>query len=336
MMTWCYFSRHNILKTTVGTHPICYQKAILSEDLTCSIENTLGKLATHTKKQTETGIGSFEQFSDSASWMKSCSTTIIVFHHSCFIVFRFTRPTCAVLKELYCSKLMATITSQELRGMPAHFSHGSLASRWTGWRIVFAWVAAMYALILLTEVMQTVILYFCFKFSSIILTVWVGKCTTCCPWSLMSLMHKRQHYPKSFSCRHKPVPRLLFDVWWLPGDKCHLLGKSYYMLPSSRAQLQGEQLPVGLVLQHIFKHRTQTLPVPLCLWRQQHGLKQRSRRTCHSLLVSAARLCTDFLPQTLYLHLCWVTEVSWELARQRRRLDVGDDRNSRWLQRLPG
>lgn len=73
-------------------------------------------------------------------------------------------PTCAVLKELYCSKLMAMMTSQELRGRPAHFSHGSLASRWTGCCTVFALVASMYALILQAQ-RADLVSYLCFKFT---------------------------------------------------------------------------------------------------------------------------------------------------------------------------
>lgn len=93
-------------KLTVGTYPICYQKTILPEDLTCSIENTLGKVSGGKKMYMKLVLAHFDHLESCVLWS-----------------------TCAVLKELYCSKLMATITSQELRGRPAHFSHGSLASR---------------------------------------------------------------------------------------------------------------------------------------------------------------------------------------------------------------
>lgn len=60
----------------------------------------------------------------------------------------FQMPTCPVLKELYCSRLTAIITSQELRETPAHLSQGSLASSRTGCSTVFTWVAAIYAFML--------------------------------------------------------------------------------------------------------------------------------------------------------------------------------------------
>lgn len=69
------------------TYPIRYEKAILSEDLTCSFENTLEGFATKAQ---------FSHFYENLRRSMS------------FL------PTCAVLKELYCSRLMAITTSQEL------------------------------------------------------------------------------------------------------------------------------------------------------------------------------------------------------------------------------
>lgn len=163
-----------------------------------------------------------------------------------------TLSTCAVWKELYCSKLMAIITSQELRGSPAHFSHGSLASRWTGCCTVFAWVAAMYALILWTSRVYAVLIFINFTFVKILIFgfisfTWPIKLPLThlddsftilrFAYILFIVSDAQSNYWHPVSVRHKPVPRLLFDVWWLPGDKRHLLGKAYDMLPCPRAQL---------------------------------------------------------------------------------------------------
>lgn len=82
---------------------------------------------------------------------------------------------------------------------------------------------------------------------------------------------------KTGSVPHSPVQALLRDVRRLPGDERHLLGESYNVLPSSRAQLKCKELPVGLILQDIFKHTAQALPVPLRLRGQQHILGDRTR-----------------------------------------------------------
>lgn len=71
-----------------------------------------------------------------------------------------------------------------------------------------------------------------------------------------------------------PLPSLLLDVGRLPGDEGHLLGEADDMLPGSGSQLQGEELPVRLLLQCLLKQRAHFLPVPLRLRRQQHGMRE--------------------------------------------------------------
>ncbi|TMS15073.1 39S ribosomal protein L12, mitochondrial [Larimichthys crocea] len=77
--------------------------------------------------------------------------------------------------------------------------------------------------------------------------------------------------------QHKPVQRLFIDVGWLPGNKGHLLGKAYDMLPSTRAQLYAKKFPVGLrdtgitlTFQHVLQ---QTLPPDRAAGRSEHTPK---------------------------------------------------------------
>lgn len=115
--------------------------------------------------------------------------------------------------------------------------------------------------------------------------------------------------------RYSPLHTLLCDVWRLPGNRRYLLGKSYHVLPSPRTQLKCKQLPVGLVLQHIFKHAVEALPVPLGLRGQQHFLEDMgrgSKLTCHhvieySFYLNFLLVCRVQMTKSIF----WILTVAW-------------------------
>lgn len=70
-----------------------------------------------------------------------------------------------------------------------------------------------------------------------------------------------------------PVSWFLCDVRRLPGDEAELLGKVNYVLSGPRAQLQGEQLLLSLILQDVLQNQEYSVPTALGSRGHQHDLQ---------------------------------------------------------------
>lgn len=93
---------HSKLETTVGTYPICYQKAILSEDFTCSTENTLKQIAT--KKMLMKKLLQFSNFQILVFVVSKPSKTALLFLFLKYVSMfdQFIQPLLHDQTYLYC------------------------------------------------------------------------------------------------------------------------------------------------------------------------------------------------------------------------------------------